>query len=315
MTIPTSKENSVAKNGHSRLAAIVADLQRSGPEAMRVRNSQCKPLPSRDAIIGMVEALRSIVFPRCFGQEHIDNESLSFHLGAQLDKLFHVLREQINRGLCFRCEGTKDSCEMCEIQADEVANQFLERVPTISSMLHKDVRATFEGDPAAKSEDEIIFCYPGINATLAHRIAHELFKLDAITIARIMSEYAHSITGIDIHPGATIGENFMIDHGTGVVIGETCVIGNNVRIYQGVTLGAKSFPVDKDGNPIKGVKRHPNIEDDVIIYSGATILGNVTVGKGSVIGGNVWLTEDVPPGTRVLQNRPIHELYSQGGGI
>ena len=172
-----------------------------------------------------------------------------------------------------------------------------------------------EGDPAAKGYDEIIFSYPGLLAITIYRIAHELHNLGVPIIPRIMTEHAHSITGIDIHPGATIGESFFIDHGTGVVIGETCTIGKRVRLYQGVTLGAKSFPLDKDGNPIKGIKRHPDVEDDVIIYSEATILGPVTIGRGSVIGGNVWLPRSVPPGSRISQAQTRQDLYAAGAGI
>lgn len=187
----------------------------------------------------------------------------------------------------------------------------------ISSFLVKllDAQAAFCGDPAAKGVGETIFCYPSITALAHHRIAHELYRLEVPLIPRIISEMAHSDTGIDIHPGARIGEYFFIDHGTGTVIGETSVIGNNVRIYQGVTLGARSFPLDDEGNPVKGIPRHPIVEDDVIIYSGATILGRVTIGKGAEIGGNVWLTRDVPPGARVVQGRPEETLYSEGLGI
>ena len=182
-------------------------------------------------------------------------------------------------------------------------------------MLALDAVAAYEGDPAAPSPSEAIFCYPGVSALTSHRIAHELYLLDVPLIPRIISEHAHSRTGIDIHPGARIGEKFFIDHGTGVVIGETCVIGDRVRVYQGVTLGAKSFPLDDQGHPIKGIDRHPIIEEEVTIYSGATILGRVTIGKGSVIGGNVWLTRSVPPGSRISQMRPITEAFEYGSGI
>ena len=178
-----------------------------------------------------------------------------------------------------------------------------------------DVDAAYEGDPAANSGDEAILCYPGILAMTSYRLAHELYLLKVPLLPRIIAEHAHSITGIDIHPGATIDEKFFIDHGTGIVIGETCVIGRRVRIYQGVTLGAKSFPLDTDGNPVKGIPRHPIVEDDVIIYGGATILGRITIGKGSVIGGNVWLTHSVPAGSKVTQAKVREEAFSQGGGI
>ena len=182
-------------------------------------------------------------------------------------------------------------------------------------MLATDVQAAYEGDPAATSPDEAIFCYPGVLAVTNYRLAHELYAQEVPLIPRMITEHAHSITGIDIHPGATIGEGFFIDHGSGVVIGETSTIGSRVRLYQGVTLGAKSFPLDEDGNPIKGIKRHPIVEDDVIIYSEATILGRVTIGRGSVIGGNVWLTRDVAPDSVVTQAQARLDLFDSGSGI
>ncbi|RJO63778.1 MAG: serine acetyltransferase [Myxococcales bacterium] len=302
-------------NGKHDIGAIVDRLHACNIRNGAVRNAARKPLPSREEIISIVETLRSVVFPRCFGPQHVEAASLKFHLGSMIDKIYHTLKEQIHRGLCFECDGTRESCTQCEVDAEEAAGRFIERIPEIAEMMNEDVQATFVGDPAAKSVDEIIFCYPGVTATLAYRIAHELYALSSPIIARIISEYAHTLTGIDIHPGARIGHKFMIDHGTGVVIGETTTIGANVRIYQGVTLGAKSFPLDADGNPIKGVKRHPDIQDDVIIYSGATILGPVSIGKGAVIGGNVWLTESVPAGTRIVQGRVSKEHFLDGAGI
>ena len=193
--------------------------------------------------------------------------------------------------------------------------QFFQALPAIRATLALDARAAHLGDPAAGSVEETIFCYPGITAITYHRLAHQLYRLGVPIIARIIAEQAHSLTGIDIHPGASIGEGFFIDHGTGVVIGETCIIGNNVTIYQGVTLGARSFPVDAEGNPIKGAPRHPIIEDNVVIYSGATVLGRITVGRGSMIGGNVWLTESVPAGSKIAQRKARQEGFEEGGGI
>jgi len=272
-------------------------------------------LPSQEEIIEILLLLKSVIFPKCYGPENVDADSLKFHMGSILDRVYHMLKEQLHRGYCFQCDGTKMECDKCEMQADEAADSFLERIPEIATILNSDVRATYIGDPAAIAEDEVIFCYPGIAATMYYRIAHELYRINSPIIARMITEYAHNTTGVDIHPGAKIGPGFMIDHGTGVVIGETCVIGSNVRIYQGVTLGAKSFPLDENGNPIKGIKRHPELEDEVIVYSGATILGDVVIGKGSVIGGNVWLTESVPPGTKVMQERYRSESFNNGGGI
>ncbi len=262
------------------------------------------PLPSRDTVIEIVEGLRAVLFPGYFGTSELTADNAAFHLGSTLDWIRRKLREQVKRGLCFACTDPQVMQEAeCDSRAGTTTQKFLSRLPTMRKLLMTDVNAAYEGDPAATSPDEAIFCYPGVLAITNYRIAHELHELKVPLIPRIITEHAHSITGIDIHPGAKIGEHFFIDHGTGVVIGETCVIGKGVRLYQGVTLGAKSFPLDKDGNPIKGIKRHPNVEDDVIIYSEATILGDITIGRGSVIGGNVWLVESVPPGSRITQAR------------
>jgi serine O-acetyltransferase len=274
-------------------------------------------MPSRDEIVLMVELLRSVIFPGYFGNRDITEESLEFHMGATLDRVALIMADEVQRGLCFACDkppGERIAAQ-CEARARNVTAAFLERLPDIRSRLALDAVAAYEGDPAASSPSEAIFCYPGVLALTSHRIAHELYKLQVPLIPRIINEDAHSRTGIDIHPGARLGKKTFIDHGTGVVIGETCVIGDRVRIYQGVTLGAKSFPLDEQGNPIKGIDRHPIIEDDVTVYSGATILGRVTIGAGSVIGGNVWLTRSVPPGTRIAQVRPRTESFENGGGI
>jgi serine O-acetyltransferase len=274
-------------------------------------------LPSRDALIEIVELLRSVLFPGYFGTTEVSRESTRFHVGATLDRVLRSLGEQVRRSLCFVCEKDPPAdCPECERHAAVVARAFVTRLPAVRKLLATDVRAAYEGDPAATSPDETILCYPGILAVTSYRLAHELHCLEVPVLPRIVTEHAHSITGIDIHPGATIGESFFIDHGTGVVIGETCVIGNRVRLYQGVTLGAKSFPLDKDGKPIKGIPRHPIVEDDVTIYSGATILGRVTIGRGSTIGGNVWLTRSVLPGSRVAQVERVREMqFAHGAGI
>jgi serine O-acetyltransferase len=274
-------------------------------------------LPSRDEIVLMVELLRSVVFPGYFGNRDVTEESLTYHVGAVLDRVSLIMAEEVKRGLCFDCaKAPADRISVeCDQQAKEITASFLERLPQLRQLLALDAVAAYEGDPAAPSPSEAIFCYPGVYALTSHRMAHELYRLGVPLIPRIISEQAHSRTGIDIHPGARIGEKFFIDHGTGVVVGETCVIGDRVRIYQGVTLGAKSFPLDDNGNPIKGIDRHPILEDDVTVYSGATILGRVTIGAGSVIGGNVWLTRSVPPGTRISQVRPVSESFEDGSGI
>ena len=263
----------------------------------------------------MVEALRGAVFPGYFGTTELNGDNGYFHVGATVHGVQGTLEEQIRRSLCFVCPETDMDCGACHQRASDMAHGFLDRLPAIQRLLITDVAATYEGDPAATSMDEAILCYPGILAITSYRMAHELHTLGVPLIPRIMTEHAHSITGIDIHPGATIGERFMIDHGTGVVIGETCEIGEKVRIYQGVTLGARSFPLDDEGRPIKGIKRHPVVEDEVVIYSGATILGRVIIGRGSVIGGNVWLTQSVPPETSVTQSAYRRETFTMGGGI
>jgi len=281
-----------------------------------LRGPRMKPLPSRDTIGQIVEDLRSVLFPGYFGEADINATSTRFHVGSTLDRARRNVQEQVWRGFCFVCIQDKlEACSHCETKAAQVTNTFLEKLPHIKRVLLTDVAAAYEGDPAASSADEAVFSYPGVLATTNYRIAHELHLLGVPVVPRIITELAHSATGIDIHPGALIGERFFIDHGTGVVIGETTEIGNGVRIYQGVTLGAKSFPLDENGNPIKGIPRHPIVENGVIIYSGATILGRIRIGRDSVIGGNVWLDRDVPPKSRITQAQVRHDHFSYGGGI
>ncbi|MBM4319858.1 MAG: serine acetyltransferase [Deltaproteobacteria bacterium] len=299
-----------------QLGRVVRELCASHrPLLQRMRRTMHgRPLPSRQAVIGIVEELRTVLFPGYFNHSEITLESMAFHVGATLDRIGRQLQEQLRRGLCFAC--TVDGpCLDCEPRAESLTRQFLDRLPEVRRLLGSDIKAAYEGDPAAISQDETIFCYPGVLAITNHRLAHELYQLDVPLIPRIVNEHAHSITGIDIHPGAEIGESFFIDHGTGVVIGETSIIGRNVRIYQGVTLGARSFPLDEQGRPIKGIPRHPIVEDEVVIYSGATILGRVVIGQGSVIGGNVWLTRSLPPGSRISQAATREEVFLEGAGI
>lgn len=297
-----------------QLASLVAELCEANGNRKRPTD-ECtdkQPLPSRDAVVDIVEALRTVLFPGYFGVADLTADNMAFHVGSTLDRIRRALHEQVRRGFCFACS---DRRAECNAQADSVTQRYLARLPAVRRLLETDIQAAYEGDPAATSPDEAIFCYPGILAITNYRLAHELHALSVPLIPRIITEHAHSITGIDIHPGAAIGESFFIDHGTGVVIGETCVIGRRVRLYQGVTLGAKSFPLDKDGKPIKGIARHPIVEDDVIIYSEATILGRVTIGHGSVIGGNVWMTRSVPPGSLITQAQMRQDLFEGGGGI
>ncbi|GAB4284270.1 MAG: serine acetyltransferase [Marinilabiliales bacterium] len=260
-------------------------------------------MPSTSILKEIVEKLRRIIFPGFFGESTLNRENMSYYIGVNLDYVYQALSEQIKRGLCFDCEDSikVSACDNCGSSADELCEKFLNRLPEIRYTLSTDVIAAYNGDPAAKSYGEVIFCYPVIRALTNYRIAHELYNLNIPLIPRIITELAHSEVGIDIHPGAKIGEYFTIDHGTGVVIGETCIIGNHVKLYQGVTLGAKSFPLDNDGNPIKGIPRHPIVEDNVIIYAESTILGRVTIGENSIIGGNTWIIEDVPPNSKITQ--------------
>lgn len=263
------------------------------------------PIPSGKVLYEIIELCRSVLFPGYFGNLTINNQTLSYHLGVTIERLLHLLIKQIQAGLLFGCENLeRQSGRHPQGEAaKEKAVKFIETLPELRRVLATDIQATYNSDPAATCIGEIISCYPAIRAISNYRIAHELYKLDIPLIPRIITEMAHSETGIDIHPGAEIGEYFSIDHGTGIVIGQTCIIGNHVSLYQGVTLGAKSFPTDADGNPIKGIPRHPILEDEVTVYSNATILGRITIGKGAVIGGNIWVTEDVEPYGRRIQKR------------
>ncbi len=301
------------------VAEAVARLQEeSGSLAVPLDGvGRSRPLPSRTAVVEAVELLRAVIFPGFHGPAEVAADTLAFHLGATLDRAARLLEEQVGRGLCFACDRRHGDCTLpeCEERARRLTAAFLRRLPELRRLLALDALAAFEGDPAATSPAETIFCYPGLDALTSHRVAHELHRLGVPIIPRMVSEHAHSRTGIDIHPGAEIGERFFVDHGTGVVVGETCRIGNRVRLYQGVTLGARSFPLDEHGRPVKGLPRHPLVEDDVTIYAGATVLGRVTIGRGSTIGGNVWLTASVPPGSRVAQARPAPEPLLDGAGI
>lgn len=264
-----------------------------------------EPLPSGKSLERIVELARAILFPGYFGNSTINSQTINYHIGVNIEELFSLLIEQIQAGLCFGVEneGQCDCQSPCRATATQLAAEFIGRLPEIRRILATDVEAAYYGDPAATCFGEIICCYPVIRAVTNYRIAHELYRLNVPLIPRIITEMAHSETGIDIHPGAQIGHHFTIDHGTGVVIGATCIIGNHVKLYQGVTLGAKSFPCDEQGNPIKGIPRHPILEDNVIVYSNATILGRITIGEGATIGGNIWVTESVPAGTRIIQRK------------
>ena len=262
------------------------------------------PLPSGKVLHEIIELCRAILFPGFYGKSTVNHHTITYHIGVNIERLYNLLTEQIHAGLCFDAKETGDcACDTKREKAIDLAGQFISRLPALREVLATDVEAAYNGDPAAESYGEIISCYPIIKALSNYRIAHELLLLGVPLIPRIITEMAHSETGIDIHPAARIGHHFTIDHGTGVVIGATCIIGNHVKLYQGVTLGAKSFPLDDDGHPIKGIPRHPILEDDVIVYSNATILGHITVGRGATVGGNIWVTEDVPAGARLVQKK------------
>ena len=262
------------------------------------------PLPNGAMLCEIVELARAILFPGYFGNATLNSRTINYHIGVNVERLMELLTQQILAGLCSVEENSNQAYgEELRLKAANLSAQFIAQLPQIRKLLATDVEAAYNGDPAATSYGEVISCYPAIKAISNYRIAHQLRELGVPLIPRIITEMAHSETGIDIHPGAQIGSHFTIDHGTGVVIGETCIIGNNVKLYQGVTLGAKSFPLDEDGKPIKGIPRHPILEDDVIIYSNATILGRITIGKGATVGGNIWVTQDVAPGDRIVQRK------------
>ncbi len=283
----------------SRVIEELSDESRLNTVGFSGARDMC--MPSMAVLKEVIDLTRSVLFPGYFEEKTLSAYDLKYHVGVNVERLHALLRDQVVAGMCFAaCEC--DEIDALERHAGEIATTFIERLPEMRETLATDVIASYNGDPAAKSYGEVIFCYPVMKALTNYRVAHELLLLGVPIIPRFISEMAHSETGIDIHPGARIGKSFTIDHGTGVVIGETAVIGNNVKLYQGVTLGAKSFPLDANGNPIKGIQRHPHLEDDIIVYSNASILGNVTVGRGSIIGGNMWIDHDVPAGSRIFRS-------------
>ncbi len=310
--VEIAKKAEVCKIDEHHLSQLRSQLPRIAEEIIESCNDrECythvdyEPIPSRECVIEIINRLREILFPGYFTRGKLDPVNLRYSMGKSAATLFDMLSEQIGLSIRHDCFRYEQPCTECEEQGHMLALDLLKEIPSIRKTLATDVAASYDGDPAAKSYDEIIFSYPGIFAVAVYRIAHKLFEFGVPLLPRIMTEYAHSVTGIDIHPGAEIGESFVIDHGTGVVIGETTKIGKCVRIYQSVTLGALSIPKDS-GDQFRGKKRHPTIEDDVIIYAGATILGgNTVIGARSVIGGNVWLTTSVPPDTTVTLESPM----------
>ncbi len=298
------EEITITHDLRARIPSLVDRVVSQYDKDGRFHHVGPEPIPSRRAIIDIIYKTVPILFPGFFSGKRLDDVNARYYLGEEITELFEMLATQIQHAIRHDCTRFNRPCVRCEERSLEIALRFIEEIPRLQATLSKDVRAAFEGDPASRHFDEIIFCYPGLFAVAVYRVAHWLHVNEVPLIPRIMTEYAHSRTGIDIHPGVVIGESFFIDHGTGVVIGETTIIGDRVRLYQGVTLGALSL--SKDECPVlRDKKRHPTIEDDVIVYANATILGGKTViGARSTIGGNVWLTESVPPDTSVFLKKP-----------
>lgn len=290
---------------HWNLDQVVAGLRQQRERWREARHrsldSGGREFPVREQVAVIMTSLCGALFPMRLGPPELRQETEDYYVGHTLDTALNALYAQVVLELSYTARQQGQSEDTVVPRATAIVNAFASYLPKARELLDSDVEAAFHGDPAARSVDEVLLCYPGVIAVIYHRLAHQLYKLDVPLLARIIAELSHSATGIDIHPGATIGSRFFIDHGTGVVIGETAVIGERVRLYQQVTLGAKRFAANEDGSLIKGQPRHPIVEDDVVIYAGATILGRVTIGKGSSIGGNVWLTRSVPPGSNITQ--------------
>lgn len=300
---PPSPLSPSAASDDLPLAQVVAGLRqarREWRERHRLHEPRGRELPSAELLAQVVQGLRGALFPLRLGPPDLRPEAEDFYIGHQLDTQLQTLRQQALLELRYAAREQTDEAGLAR-RAQQLVQDFALALPGIRRLLDSDVLAAYQGDPAARSVDEVLLCYPGIEAMIHHRLAHQLYQLGVPLLARIVAELAHARTGIDIHPGARIGAGLFIDHGTGVVIGETAVIGERVRIYQAVTLGARSFPTDEQGQLRKGEPRHPIVEDEVVIYAGATILGRITLGRGAVIGGNVWLTRDVPTGSQVHQ--------------
>ena len=291
-----------------RNIALLSKLDEKEESMMPIGSA---PLPDVNEVKRIIAFAKSIIFTDYFYKRQPEEQIRQHYIGVNMEEFYSLLRRQIARGLQF-C----DDCSEMDVMhaAEEMALEFIDRLPEVKRLLYTDVEAMFNNDPAATNYGEVIYCYPVVNTMTHYRLAHVLHHMQVPVIPRIITEQAHSKTGIDIHPGATIGEYFAIDHGTGVVIGETAIIGNHVTLYQGVTLGAKSFKYDSEGNMLN-VPRHPIIEDNVTIYSNASVLGRITIGHDSVIGGNIWLTHDVPPHSRILQSKAVDVSFQGGLGI
>lgn len=291
----------------------VAKLSKLSDRERDMMPAGLAPMPSVEEVRRIVSLCKDIIFTDYFHKRQSDEKMRSYHIGVSMDELYTLLKRQIARGMqfCEDCDCTEDAVLRA---AEDLALKFIDELPEVKRLLYTDVEAMFQSDPAATNYGEVIYCYPVMNTMTHYRIAHVLHKMQVPVIPRIITEQAHSKTGIDIHPGAEIGEYFAIDHGTGVVIGETAIIGNHVTLYQGVTLGAKSFRYDENGNMLN-IPRHPIIEDHVTVYSNASILGRITIGHDSVIGGNIWVTSNVPPYSRIQQSRAIDASFQGGLGI
>ncbi|MES3025573.1 MAG: serine O-acetyltransferase EpsC [Pseudomonadota bacterium] len=299
----TLNNRRIASNqAHWNLDTVVDALRVSREVTHQIRHrGRIRELPSRQALVEILDNLSAVLFPTHYGRPNLTDESIDYFVGNTLNTTLHVLTEQVRRALLFVADPDGREDNALRHDAVSLTRDFIAQLPEIRGLLVGDLQAAFQGDPAANSVAEVLLCYPGAIAIIYYRLAHALYRLGAVFLARMISDIAHSLTGIDIHPGASIGAHFFIDHGTGVVIGETAVIGQRVRLYQAVTLGAKRFPTDEHGVLIKGNARHPIVEDDVVIYAGATVLGRITIGRGSTIGGNVWLTQSVPPNSNITQ--------------
>ena len=285
-------------------------LSEVSDQERRFRDCMDSPLPSVETLSEVIRLVKAIVFPGYFDRRHSGRQFRGYHIGVSMERLYALMQEQVALALLFESDCRDTATE----RAGELTLRFMDTLPEIKHLLYTDVEAIFDNDPAVKNYSEVIFCYPVLQTMVHYRVAHELHQMGVPILPRILTEQAHSATGIDIHPGAQIGPYFAIDHGTGVVIGETCVIGQHVTLYQGVTLGAKNFQVDDNGRPVN-VPRHPIIGDHVTIYANSTILGRVTIGHDTVIGGNIWLTHSVPPHSRILQSKAVDVSFTEGLGI
>ena len=312
---PHKQIKTMDKKTNEILLKNVVQLSKLTEQEVKMMPAIEAPLPSVEQVKQIVTLVKSIIFPDYFNKRQPDETVRSYYIGVHMEELYGLLVKQIAHGLQF-CEDCEEitTKEKVYQEAARLATVFIDELPEIKRLLYTDVQAMFDNDPAAPNYGEVIFCYPVMNAMTHYRIAHKLHELQVPVIPRIITEQAHSKTGIDIHPGATIGEYFAIDHGTGVVIGETCIIGNHVTLYQGVTLGAKSFKYDENGNMLN-IPRHPIIEDNVTVYSNASILGRITIGHDSVIGGNIWVTHNVPPYSRIQQSKAVEGSFDGGLGI